>query len=121
MSSREDILKEVLKNQPADRALPIIDIDVTTRLDEWISILKKRLETLHVTIHEVADYDAIKDILKETAIPQERTVTTIEELSTVSTFIDAVKEDAHSLENVDLAIIPAHFWGGREWCDVGYR
>ncbi len=109
MSSRENILKEVAKNQPADRALPIIDIAVSTGLDEWIPILKQRLETLHVTIHEVADYDAIKAILKETAIPQERTVTTIEELSTVSTFIDAVKEDAHSLENVDLAIIPAHF------------
>ena len=25
------------------------------------------------------------------------------------TYIDSVKEDAHSLENVDLAIIPAHF------------
>ena len=109
MSSRENILREVLKNQPADRALPIIDIPVSTGLDEWIPILKAKLESLHVTIHEVADYEAIKAILKETAIPYERTVTTIDALADVSTFIDAVKEDAHSLENVDLAIIPAHF------------
>ena len=109
MSSRENILKEVLKNQPADRALPMIEVTVTTNLDQWIAIIKQRLDSLHVTVHEVADYEAVKEILKETAVPQERTVTTIETLSDVSTYIDAVKEDAHSLENVDLAIIPAHF------------
>ena len=109
MSSRENILKEVLKNQPADRALPIIDVTVTTNLDQWIEIIKQRLDSLHVTVHEVADYEAVKEILKETAVPHERTVTTIEALSDVSTYIDAVKEDAHSLENVDLAIIPSHF------------
>ena len=43
MSSRENILREVLKNQPADRALPIIDIPVSTGLDEWIPILKARV------------------------------------------------------------------------------
>ena len=109
MSSRENILKVVLKNQPADRALPVIDIPVTTSHDEWVEALKKRLEILHVDVREVADYAALKDLLKQEAIPQDRTVTTISELSDVSTLIEAVKEDAHSLEDVDLAIIPAHF------------
>lgn len=109
VSSRDNILKVVSKNQPADRALPIIDIPVTTAHEEWVEALKTRLEILHVHVCEVADYSAIKTILQAEAIPQERSVTTIKELSDVSTFIDAVKEDAHSLEDVDLAIIPAHF------------
>ena len=107
--SRENILREVLKNQPADRPLPVIEIPVTTSQQEWIETLKVRLDILHVTVHEVADYATIKTILKQEAIPQERTVTTIEALNDVSTFIDAVNEDAHSLQDVDLAIIPAHF------------
>ena len=109
VSSRENILKVVLKNQPADRALPVIDVPVTTSHEEWVKALKKRLEILHVDVREVADYAALKDLLQQEAIPQDRTVTTITELSDVSTLIEAVKEDAHSLEDVDLAIIPAHF------------
>jgi L-lactate dehydrogenase complex protein LldG len=107
--SREQILRQVKKNQPADRPLPIIDINVLPTKEEWIGILKERLEILHVTVHDVADYSAIKTILTQTAIPKERTVTTIAELGDVSTYIGAVREDAHSLEDVDLAIIPAHF------------
>jgi len=107
--SRESILREVAKNQPGDRALPVIDIKVTTTHQEWIELLKKRLEILHTTVYEVADYTAIKTILKQTAVPQERTVTTIADLSEVANYIDSIKEDAHSLEDVDWAIIPAHF------------
>jgi len=109
MGSRENILRQVLKNQPADRPLPDIEIAVTTSQDEWIPILKEKLESLHVTIYEVADYEAVKEILKQTVVPNERTVTTIEALSDVSNYIEEVKEDAHSLQDVDLAIIPAHF------------
>ena len=109
MSSRENILREVLKNQPEDRALPIIDVPVTTTHVEWVEALKKRLEILHVDVQEVADYSAIKVILQQQAIAQERSVTTIAELGDVSTYIESVKEDAHSLEDVDWAIIPAHF------------
>lgn len=109
MSSRDNILKVVLQNQPADRALPVIDIPVTTSHEEWVGALNKRLEILHVEVCEVVDYTALKALLQQEAIPQDRTVTTIAELSDVSTFIESVKEDAHSLEDVDLAIIPAHF------------
>ena len=107
--SRENILREVLKNQPADTILPSIDISVITTHAEWVEALKIRLDILHVTVHEVADYAAIKTILQQEDISQERTVTTIAELGDVSIYIDSIKEDAHSLEDVDLAIIPAHF------------
>ena len=107
--SREQILREVSKNQPAERALPVIDIPVTTTHAEWVEALKTRLDILHVDVREVTDYSAIKAILHQQAVPQERSVTTIEALGDVSTYIETVKEDAHSLENVDWAIIPAHF------------
>ena len=107
--SREQILREVSKNQPAERALPVIDIPVTTTHAEWVEALKKRLDILHVDVREVTDYSAIKAILHQQAVPQERSVTTIEALGDVSTYIETVKEDAHSLEDVDWAIIPAHF------------
>ena len=109
MSSREQILREVSKNQPAERALPVIDIPVTTTHAEWVEALKTRLDILHVDVQEVADYSAIKEILQQQAIPQERSVTTIAALADISTYIETVKEDAHSLEDVDWAIIPAHF------------
>ena len=109
MSSREQILREVSKNQPAERALPVIDIPVTTTHAEWVEALKTRLDILHVDVQEVTDYSAIKAILHQQAVPQERSVTTIEALGDVSTYIETVKEDAHSLEDVDWAIIPAHF------------
>ena len=107
--SREQILREVSKNQPAERALPVIDIPVTTTHAEWVEALKTRLDILHVDVQEVTDYSAIKAILHQQAVPQERSVTTIEALGDVSTYIETVKEDAHSLEDVDWAIIPAHF------------
>ena len=107
--SRESILREVAKNQPADRPLPVIDIKVSTTHREWIELLKERLEILHTTVYEVADYAAIKTIVQQATVAQERTVTTIEVLSDVATYIDSVKEDAHGLEDVDWAIIPAHF------------
>ena len=107
--SREQILREVSKNQPAERALPVIDIPVTTTHAEWVEALKTRLDILHVDVREVTDYSAIKAILHQQAVPQERSVTTIEALGDVSTYIETVKEDAHSLEDVDWAIIPAHF------------
>jgi len=109
VSSRDNILKVVLQNQPAERALPVIDIPVTTTHAEWVEALKTRLDILHVDVQEVADYSAIKEILQQQAIPQERSVTTIAALADISTYIETVKEDAHSLEDVDWAIIPAHF------------
>ena len=87
----------------------MIDIPVTTTHAEWVEALKKRLDILHVDVREVTDYSAIKAILQQQAVPQERSVTTIVALGDVSTYIETVKEDAHSLEDVDWAIIPAHF------------
>ncbi|MFP5040276.1 LutC/YkgG family protein [Parasediminibacterium sp. JCM 36343] len=105
--SREAILKEVLKNQPA--LLPLPNIDILQGEYDKIEELKKWLDVLHITVHEVPDYAAIKTILKEEVPTNLRTVTTIPELSATAVLIEGIKENAHLLENVELAIIPAHF------------
>lgn len=104
---REQILAQVKQNQPAQKALPIIDILVDDK--DILAEFKAKLELLHVTVFLVNDYNAIKTILYNEAKVTDRLVTTIAELADVATLIDTVKEDAHSLENVELAIIPAHF------------
>jgi len=106
--SRAHILSEIKRNQPADRELPVIDIPITTSHADWIEALKVRLDILHVTVHEVVDFAAINNIL-QTQNSDGRMVTTIPELSESVTFIENIKEDAHQLQDVELAIIPAHF------------
>lgn len=104
---REQILAQVKQNQPPQKALPIIDILVEPK--DLLVEFKAKLETLHVAVFLVDDYNAIKTILHNEAKVTDRLVTTIAELAGTATFIDAIKEDAHSLENIGLAIIPAHF------------
>ncbi|MBC7652235.1 MAG: hypothetical protein H7101_10845, partial [Deinococcales bacterium] len=105
--SREQILAQVKKNQPAQRSLPIIDILVNDT--DVVTEFTAKLGLLHVTVFLVNDYNAIKTILHNEAKAADRIVTTITELADTATLIVTVKEDAHSLENVELAIIPAHF------------
>ena len=105
--SREQILAQVKQNQPAQRVLPVIDVLVEDK--NWVEELSAKLEILHVAVFKVNSYDDIKTILLNESKASDRVVTTIPELAGAATFIDAVKEDAHNLENVELAIIPGHF------------
>lgn len=105
--SREQILAQVKNNQPAQRSLPIIDVLVEDK--NWVDELTAKLEILHVAVFKVASYNEIATILQNESKAADRVVTTIPQLTGAATFIDAVKEDAHNLENVELAIIPGHF------------
>ena len=104
---REQILAQVKQNQPPQKALPIINILVPPK--DLLIEFKAKLETLHVAVFLVDDFNAIKTILHNEVKAADRLVTTIAELADTAIFIDAIKEKAHSLENVELAIIPAHF------------
>ena len=104
---REQILAQVKQNQPPQKALPIINILVPTK--DLLVEFKAKLEILHVAVFLVDDFNAIKTILHNEVKAADRLVTTIAELADTAIFIDAIKEKAHSLENVELAIIPAHF------------
>ena len=104
---REQILQQIKNNQPPQSSLPVIDVLVEDK--NLVAEFKAKLELLHVAVFLVNDYAAIKAILQNEGTTTDRVVTTIEELADSVTLIDAIKEDAHNLENVELAIIPAHF------------
>ncbi len=106
---REEILKRVQENQPALVSLPNIDEIPTTQNIDVVQMFKEKLELLHVAVFEVESLEAIKTTILNTYTSTERLVTTIESLQDIASYIQTVQEDAHSLENVELAIIPAHF------------
>ena len=105
--AREQILAQVKNNQPALIPLPIIDVLVEDK--NWVDELSAKLEILHVAVFKVTSYDDIKTILLNESKAADRVVTTIPELAGAATLINSVQEDAHNLENVELAIIPGHF------------
>ncbi len=107
--SRESILKEVKKNQPSLIPLPDVHLPIAVAAGNWIAALKERLELLHVDVHEFANEGAVLHFLKQQNRKNtDRVVTTIPAFQSVATIITSASEDAHTLENVELAIIPAH-------------
>jgi len=109
MSSRDNILSAVKQNQPAFIDFPSINVNIEYGKEEYISRLKDRLELLHVDVYEVDSIEVIKNALLSENIGEKRVVTTIKSLGGIATYIDSVSEDAHSLEDIEMAIIPAHF------------
>jgi L-lactate dehydrogenase complex protein LldG len=107
MNSREKILQAVLSNQPQKTELPDISafrgdkenlsqqfIDVFTSIGGSACIMK--------------DLNEVKKILRQEVDLSKRIVTTIDELHDIA---EPVPDDVdpHSFENVELAIIRAHF------------
>ena len=105
MMSREKILSEVLKNQPA--ALPLPDItfkgpdqdNVQVYIDTFIGIGGHAVQ--------VQDFDAVKALIREKFGISKRMITTLSDLEdTLERY--APQADPHSFENVELAVIKAH-------------
>lgn len=105
--AREQILARVKQNQPAQQLLPVVDVLVEDK--NWVDELAARLEILHVAVFKVSSYDQIATIIQNESKAADRVVTTIPQLASAATVITSAQEDAHNLENVELAIIPAHF------------
>jgi L-lactate dehydrogenase complex protein LldG len=107
MNTREKILEAVLKNQPATTALPDISVfkgDNTDLTQKYIDIFK----TIGGDAFLVEDIAAIKKLINENFDTGKRIVTTLPELSDSFELISA-EADPHSYENIELAIIKAHF------------
>jgi L-lactate dehydrogenase complex protein LldG len=108
MSSRDKILSTVQSNQPGPRDLPPLpsgaangDPDLTT---SFISVL----ESIGGAAFIVSTYDRIATILREQFPHAGRIVTNCPQLAGFAE-TTAHYDDPHTLENVDLAILPAHF------------
>jgi L-lactate dehydrogenase complex protein LldG len=105
-NSRAEILAKVLKNQPELQPLPA-DLVTVTHYDNPIDNFKTILTNIGGSAVNVPDYQSIQDYIK-THFPDQRIVSTLAELSAVSEQ-GWENQDPHSYENVDLAVIRAHF------------
>jgi L-lactate dehydrogenase complex protein LldG len=107
MNTRETILEAVLKNQPELTPLPDTSIfkgDYTGLVEKYMEVFK----TIGGSAFLVEDMNAVKTILRENFDLTKRIITTLPELSDVAEVL-SVTDNAHTLENVELAIIKAHF------------
>lgn len=107
--SRDSIISNVKRNHAPQVGLPGLDIFPLPPRSEWKSRLVERLGLLHVEVVEGIDWQGAFDWAKAQAANGLRIVTTIAELKEAVTYIGAADTDPHLLEDVDLAIVPAHF------------
>jgi L-lactate dehydrogenase complex protein LldG len=107
MSSRQKILEAVLKNQPQATLLPDISVfkgDNNNTVQKYMDIFK----TIGGSSHVVDNIAAVKALINENFDVTKRIVTTLPELSDSAELLSA-KVDPHSYEDVELAVIKAHF------------
>jgi L-lactate dehydrogenase complex protein LldG len=106
MSSREVILAEVLKNQPA--RIPMPDLvgfrgpqqdNIQAYMDTFIGIGGK--------VFAVDDVDSVKVLIREQFDTGKRILTTLREFSD-SLELYSRDVDPHTFEDVELAVIKAH-------------
>jgi L-lactate dehydrogenase complex protein LldG len=108
MSSRASILEKVKQNQPSEVSelpnLTFLGLDTFDVLEKYKTILK----SIGGDFVEVANYYAIIDFVKKNYATDKRMITTVPELSEIAT-LDWFNVDPHSLEDVELTLVKAHF------------
>jgi L-lactate dehydrogenase complex protein LldG len=114
MSSRDKILATVKSNQPAYRALPPLpgDADAATPsasadlIHQFITLL----EAIGGSAYLVSGFDRIGSILRE-QFPKEQNLRIVSGCAQLSGWTEtpAGGDDPHTLANIELAILPAHF------------
>lgn len=107
MTSREKILGEVLQNQPSLQPLP----DISKFRGEELEVVQKYktvFESIGGRVFLVKDYEEMSFLIQQHYDTQKRIATTLPELSEGFELIDP-DVDPHSYEDVELAIIRAHF------------
>lgn len=108
MNSKANILEKIKQNQPLSvSALPdlsFLGLENYENLDKY----KTMLQSIGGDYVEVADYDAVIDFIKKNYNTEKRIITTLQELSQIAA-IDWTDDDPHSLKDVELTIVKAHF------------
>lgn len=108
MSSRDSILEKIKQNQPTTTAeLPSLEpLDI--RLTDVLTTYKSVLKSIGGDFVEVQNYQDVIDYVKNNYEVDKRLITTLPELAEIAS-TDWLNDDPHSLENVELTIIKAHF------------
>lgn len=108
MSSKADILQKVKQNQPVFVSelpdLSVLGLESFDILEKYKTVLK----SIGGDFVEVSDYQAIIDFVKKNYATEKRMITTIPELSEIAK-TDWFNVDPHSLEDVELTLVKAHF------------
>jgi L-lactate dehydrogenase complex protein LldG len=108
MSSKADILNKIKQNQPAFITnLPDLNLLSSENLDV-LSTYKTVLKNIGGDPVEVSNYADIIEYIKTNYNLQKRLITTIPQLSEIAA-LDWTNDDPHSLQDVELNVIKAHF------------
>ena len=108
MSSKAEILNKIKQSQPNLAAeLPDLTVLGSEQFDV-LEMYKTVLRNIGGNPIEVADFNEITSYIKNNYPLEKRIITTIPELSEIAV-LDLTNDDQHSLQNVELTIIKAHF------------
>lgn len=107
MSSREKILAAVKKNQPAREPLPDVAAINVIEFDDMFAQFSIVLKNIGGSVVEVNDLNEVSQYVQHTFNGAQNCITTIPDLTGVSQL--NIHEDAHALQNVELAVINAQF------------
>lgn len=108
MSSRDKILAAVANNQPQIMELPDISFlkgDSANVVEKFTTVLT----TIGGKVVEVNSFDEIKSLLPQQFNMESRIVTTLPELNDIAELNTGTPIDPHTLEDIELTIIKAHF------------
>ncbi|KUJ63539.1 lactate utilization protein B/C [Flavobacteriaceae bacterium CRH] len=108
MSSKAEILKKIKQNQLGFVTdLPSLNVLGSEHFD-ILQTYKTVLKNIGGDSVEVANYDEIINYIKTNYAVEKRIISTISELSEIAR-LDWTNDDSHSLQNVELTIVKAHF------------
>ncbi|WP_456311863.1 LutC/YkgG family protein [Pseudomonas shirazensis] len=108
MSSKAEILKKIKQNQPGFVTdLPLLNFLGSEQFD-IPETYKTVLKNIGGDAVEVADYAEMINYIKTNYAIEKRIITTIPELSEIAR-LDWTNDDPHSLQNVELTVVKAHF------------
>ena len=108
MSSKADILNKIKQNQPAFITnLPDLNL-LSSENPDVLSTYKMVLKNIGGDPVEVANYADIIQYIKSNYNLEKRLITTIPELAEIAA-LNWTNDDPHSLQDVELNVIKAHF------------
>ncbi|OXA76473.1 L-lactate dehydrogenase complex protein LldG [Flavobacterium aquidurense] len=108
MSSKAEILQKIKNSQPNGIAdLPNLNVLGSDQFDV-LEMYKTVLKNIGGNPVEVADYNEVLTYIRNNYPLEKRIISTLPELSEIA-LLDWTNDDPHSLKDVELTIIKAHF------------
>ncbi|GAB2541369.1 LutC/YkgG family protein [Rufibacter soli] len=108
MSSREQILAAVAHNQPALTPMPEVPA-FGLEAEDLVEKFMQVAVSIGSRVFQVKDFDEVQELLSQDFKPNHRIISQVPELASYADATLLQDQDRHQLENVDLAIVKAHF------------